>query len=169
MTVRFVSFRQLAVKILLRNRGTSAPRKSKETKLTSHLDASLIITSRQIPRHAVAAVWCHFLHSLLLRLQQRPRLIRRMTSEGLLPENSNSTNTTDDVQPYSWQDSHPPPQETLQMWIDVGNGIDKNQTGELKFSSSFFFILFYFCGFSAAPLVFRRLVSNEAAGFNALI
>lgn len=57
-----------------------------------------------------------------------------MSSEAPLPAVANSTNETDDVRSYNWTGSHPPPQETLQLWIEVGNGIDKNQTGEsLKF------------------------------------
>ena len=34
-----------------------------------------------------------------------------------------------EAQPYTWDDSRPPPQETLQLWTDVSNGIDKSQTG----------------------------------------
>ena len=31
--------------------------------------------------------------------------------------------------PYEWNDAEPPPTETLNQWIEVGNGIDKSQTG----------------------------------------
>ena len=31
--------------------------------------------------------------------------------------------------PYEWNDAEPPPSETLNQWIEVGNGIDKSQTG----------------------------------------
>jgi hypothetical protein len=34
------------------------------------------------------------------------------------------------AQPYTWEDTRPPPQETLRLWTEVGNGIDKSQTGE---------------------------------------
>lgn len=30
--------------------------------------------------------------------------------------------------PYEWNDAEPPPSETLNQWIEVGNGIDKSQT-----------------------------------------
>ncbi|CAB9501188.1 Ubiquitin carboxyl-terminal hydrolase puf [Seminavis robusta] len=30
--------------------------------------------------------------------------------------------------PYEWNDAEPPPTETLNQWIEVGNGIDKSQT-----------------------------------------
>jgi hypothetical protein len=32
--------------------------------------------------------------------------------------------------PYEWNDEEPPPTETLNLWSEVGNGIDKSQTGE---------------------------------------
>jgi hypothetical protein len=31
--------------------------------------------------------------------------------------------------PYSWDDSALPPTEVFQLWTEVGNGIDKSQTG----------------------------------------
>ena len=31
--------------------------------------------------------------------------------------------------PYEWNDAEPPPAETLNQWGEVGNGIDKSQTG----------------------------------------
>ena len=31
--------------------------------------------------------------------------------------------------PYEWNDAEPPPTETLNQWVEVGNGIDKSQTG----------------------------------------
>lgn len=33
--------------------------------------------------------------------------------------------------PYEWNDAEPPPSETLNQWIEVGNGIDKSQTGTM--------------------------------------
>lgn len=36
----------------------------------------------------------------------------------------------DDGQPYSWDDEPLPSAEALQLWVEVGNGLDKNQTGE---------------------------------------
>jgi len=44
--------------------------------------------------------------------------------------------------PYAWDESAPPPQDVLTYWQEVGNGIDKNQTGEskvIRFSSRRFF------------------------------
>lgn len=36
-----------------------------------------------------------------------------------------------EAQPYEWNDAEPPPPaETLNLWNEVGNGIDKSQTGE---------------------------------------
>jgi hypothetical protein len=32
--------------------------------------------------------------------------------------------------PYNWVDSEPPSNETLEMWIDVAQQLDKNQTGK---------------------------------------
>ena len=32
--------------------------------------------------------------------------------------------------PYVWDVGHPPPpQDTIRLWTEVGNGIDKSQTG----------------------------------------
>jgi hypothetical protein len=33
--------------------------------------------------------------------------------------------------PYAWDDTRPTPPETLRLWTEVGNGIDKSQTGTL--------------------------------------
>jgi hypothetical protein len=76
-----------------------------------------------------------------------------MSSEASLPAAANSNTDTDDVRPFVWTDSHPPPQETLQLWRDVGNGIDKNQTGESQFAVSRIFQSGLFCAFCAS--VFR--------------
>jgi hypothetical protein len=35
-----------------------------------------------------------------------------------------------EAKPYAWDDSPPPPPETVRLWTEVGNGIDKSQTGE---------------------------------------
>jgi hypothetical protein len=36
--------------------------------------------------------------------------------------------------PYVWDAGHPPPsQDTLRLWTEVGNGIDKSQTGAFVF------------------------------------
>lgn len=35
-------------------------------------------------------------------------------------------------QPYTWDSAQVPPLESLKLWTEVGNGIDKSQTG--KFS-----------------------------------
>jgi hypothetical protein len=55
-----------------------------------------------------------------------------VTSNG---EDARSTNL--ELKPYSWEESgvsdvnNPaPPSEVLQLWTEVGNGIDKSQTGE---------------------------------------
>jgi hypothetical protein len=34
-----------------------------------------------------------------------------------------------DETPYSWDESALPPTEVFQLWTEVGNGIDKSQTG----------------------------------------
>ena len=34
------------------------------------------------------------------------------------------------AQSYEWNDAEPPPAETLNLWNEVGNGIDKSQTGK---------------------------------------
>ena len=34
--------------------------------------------------------------------------------------------------PYKWVEKHPPPPEILRLWTEVGNGLDKSQTGELS-------------------------------------
>jgi len=34
-----------------------------------------------------------------------------------------------EAEPYEWNDAEPPPKEVLNHWIEVGNGIDKSQTG----------------------------------------
>jgi hypothetical protein len=31
--------------------------------------------------------------------------------------------------PYAWDDTRRPPPDTLRLWTEVGNGIDKSQTG----------------------------------------
>lgn len=31
---------------------------------------------------------------------------------------------------YTWDDGPQPQQDTLNLWIEVGNGLDKNQTGK---------------------------------------
>jgi hypothetical protein len=43
-----------------------------------------------------------------------------MTAEGEPPSEET---------PYSWDDSALPPTEVFQLWTEVGNGIDKSQTG----------------------------------------
>lgn len=35
----------------------------------------------------------------------------------------------DNALPYTWEDALPPVSEVLQLWTEVGNGLDKNQTG----------------------------------------
>lgn len=32
-------------------------------------------------------------------------------------------------QPYCWDEGPVPSAEVLQLWVEVGNGLDKNQTG----------------------------------------
>lgn len=34
-----------------------------------------------------------------------------------------------DANPYKWEEGTPPTPEVLQLWTEVGNGLDKNQTG----------------------------------------
>lgn len=34
-----------------------------------------------------------------------------------------------DAQPYTWEERPPPDPEVLQLWTEVGNGLEKNQTG----------------------------------------
>jgi hypothetical protein len=43
-----------------------------------------------------------------------------MTAEGEPPS---------DETPYVWDESAPAPAEVFQLWTEVGNGIDKSQTG----------------------------------------
>jgi hypothetical protein len=35
-----------------------------------------------------------------------------------------------EAQPYAWDNTQAPPPESLKLWTEVGNGIDKSQTGE---------------------------------------
>ena len=35
----------------------------------------------------------------------------------------------DDAKPYSWEEGISPAPEVIQLWTEVGNGLDKNQTG----------------------------------------
>jgi hypothetical protein len=35
----------------------------------------------------------------------------------------------DGAKPYNWDEAVPPSPEVLQLWTEVGNGLDKNQTG----------------------------------------
>jgi len=39
--------------------------------------------------------------------------------------------------PYAYDNNDPPPSEVLQLWTEVGNGIDKNQTGAFCGSGHF--------------------------------
>lgn len=39
--------------------------------------------------------------------------------------------------PYAWDDTRAPPPETVRLWTEVGNGIDKSQTGTLLGLSTF--------------------------------
>ena len=45
--------------------------------------------------------------------------------------------TPQQAKPYVWDESRRPPQETLQLWTDVGNGLDKSQTGRLRSGGHF--------------------------------
>lgn len=42
--------------------------------------------------------------------------------------------------PYSWDEASLPPSESIQLWNEVGNGIDKSQTG--MYTCNGFFLVF---------------------------
>ena len=55
------------------------------------------------------------------------------------------------AEPYTWDDNQSSPQEIVRLWTDVGNGIDKSQTGELcsggHFPDSSHFLVHYECDY----------------------
>ena len=68
-----------------------------------------------------------------------------MTSNDDLPPTTAEATTTltkpEEAVPYIWAECHPPAEETLQLWVEVGNKLEKEATGEycLRGSSLFVF------------------------------
>ena len=57
-----------------------------------------------------------------------------MTSTDDLPPTTAEVTTTltitEEAVPYIWAECQPPPEETLQLWVEVGNKLEKESTGE---------------------------------------
>jgi hypothetical protein len=52
------------------------------------------------------------------------------TNVPLPPEAEVVVTKDEEAVPYIWDECQPPSEETLQVWIEVGNKLDKEATGE---------------------------------------
>jgi hypothetical protein len=52
------------------------------------------------------------------------------TNVPLPPEAEVVATKEEEAVPYIWDECQPPSEETLQVWVEVGNKLDKEATGE---------------------------------------
>ena len=64
--------------------------------------------------------------------------------------------------PYSWETNHALPQDTLRLWTEVGNGIDKNQTGACTIKTRLLIEGSHSCPFTSASFLAVFPAESEA-------
>lgn len=74
-------------------------------------------------RSRVPAAACGFDHVRSFAVEKRQKVWATMTDGMSFPP---------EATPYTWDASHPPSPDILKLWTEVGNGIDKSQTGEFS-------------------------------------